>query len=470
VADLATVIQAVDAVLPGGRAVVDLGISDEGTIAAIEPARTITGDPIVDAAGMIALPGGIDLHVHIQTFFGGTTTKDDFFDGTAAALFGGTTTIAQFAIPRPGETSANAVTRTHAEADGRAVTDYAIHGCVVRDTYAASVAQFADLRSAGIGTVKVFSAYTDVIGLDLDQISDLLAAAARTGLTVFVHAETDALIREGIDAAVRQSQLGPLGHAASRPPDAEDDAIRTISDLAAETGATVYFVHVSAAQSVATLADRRDRGERVLAETCPHYLFLDASVYGRPRGERWICSPPIRATEHQDALWAGLRDGVIDVVSSDHNCFDSRQKASSADDFRTCPNGLPGIESRLPLLIGAALDGRLEWTRLAQVSAETPARILGRWPTKGALVVGADADIVLVDPTGETHLGPAHMSTDHSPFDGMHVRGRIERVYRRGHLVVRGDDLLATPGSGRWLPVAGAAALESRPAARAAKG
>ena len=221
-------IRAVDAVLPGGRAVVDLWDLGRGRVRRDRAGGNDHRRHYVDAAGTIALPGGIDLHVHIQTFFGGTTTKDDFFDGTAAALFGGTTTIAQFAIPRPGETSANAVTRTHAEADGRAVTDYAIHGCVVRDTYAASVAQFAELRSAGIGTVKLFSAYTDVIGLDLDQISDLLVAAARTGLTVFVHAETDALIREGIDAAVRQSQLGPLGHAASRPADAEDDAIRTI--------------------------------------------------------------------------------------------------------------------------------------------------------------------------------------------------------------------------------------------------
>jgi dihydropyrimidinase len=469
-AELATVIRGVDAVLPNGRAVVDLGFSTEGTIAAIERAGTIAGDTMVDAAGMIALPGGIDLHVHIQTFFGGTTTRDDFVDGTIAALFGGTTTIAQFAIPRQGETSQDAVTRTHLEADGRALADYAIHGCVVRDSYVDSVAQFPELRSSGVGTVKVFSAYTDVIGLDLDQIRELLSAAARSGLTVFVHAEDDSMIRKGIDDAVQRSELGPLGHAASRTPAAEVDAIRTISDLAADTGATVYFVHVSAAQSVATLADRRDRGERVLAETCPHYLFLDDSVYGREYGERWICSPPIRAAEHQDALWAGLRAGVIDAVSSDHNCFDSVQKGSSADDFRACPNGLPGVESRIPLLIGAAIEGRLEWTRLAQVAAETPARILGLSKTKGALLVGADADVVLVDPAGETHLDAGHMSTDHSPFDGMHVRGRIERVYRRGDLVVQGDELHAARGSGSWLRVPGLSDVGSSPGVSMTRG
>ena len=451
--ELATVIRGVDAVLPHNRSKLDLGIGAEGRIAVIAEAGTLTGEAIVEAEGLIALPGAIDLHVHINTFFGGTTTRDDFFAGTSAALFGGTTTVAQFAIPRPGETSLEAVDRTQEEARPAAVCDYVIHGCAVRETYDASLAQFGRLTERGIRTLKVFSAYTDTIGLSLGQIHRLLARAVEAGITIFVHAETDSLVREGIEEAVGRGDLGPHGHAVSRTPLAEDDAIRSIADLARDIDATVYFVHVSAASSVASLAELRARGGRILAETCPHYLFLDASVYDAPGGEQWICSPPIRSAEHRAALWDALEAGVIDTVSSDHNCFDIAQKASRRADFRAVPNGLPGIEHRLPLLVGAAITGRLGWVRLVQLSSETPARILGLWPRKGALVVGADADLVLIDPAGHSNLGVGHMATDYSPYKEMSVSGRIERVYRHGQLVVVENELRAARGSGAWLPV-----------------
>ena len=195
-----------------------------------------------------------------------------------------------------------------------------------------------------------------------------------------------------------------------------------------------------------TLAALRATGRQILAETCPHYLFLDESVYGDPGGERWICSPPIRSAEHRMALWGGLRGGVLDTVSSDHNCFDAAQKRTGGD-FRSVPNGLPGIEYRVPLLVDAALDGRLSWERLVEVVAEAPARILGLWPRKGSLSLGADADVVLIDAAGTTTLDAGHMATDFSPYQGRSVAGRIERVYRRGTLVLAGSELLAERGS-----------------------
>jgi dihydropyrimidinase len=455
--ELPIVLRGVMAMLPHDGARLDIGIGRDGRIAALAAPGSLAGIETVDGDGLLALPGAVDLHVHLNTFFGGTTTRDDFLDGTRAALFGGTTTIAQFAIPRPGETSLQAIERTHAEARPAVVSDYVVHASIVRETYEASVEQLAALPAAGVRTVKIFSAYTDDIGLTIGRIHHLLREAAAREITVFVHAETDSLIREGIDDAIRELGLGPQAHARSRTPLAESDAIRTISDLAADTGATVYFVHVSSAPGAAAIAERRARGERILAETCPHYLFLDESVYERPSGERWICSPPIRSRDHRIALWEALGSGAIDTVSSDHNCFDSAQKQAGGGDFRRVPNGLPGIEHRLPLLISAAIDGRLTWQRVVEVSSSTPARILGLWPQKGALAVGSDADIVLVDTAGRTSLGTAHMATDFSPYDGETAAGKIERVFRRGDPVIIGSELHAAAGSGNGLSLGSAA-------------
>jgi dihydropyrimidinase len=429
------------AVLPDGPVEADIGVIGE-SIGSIGKAGSVDAKSIVDATGLVVLPGGIDPHVHVATQFGEWRTNDDFRAATIAAAHGGTTAIIEFAIPRTGETAWSALERCREEAKD-SVVDYAFHACVVKDNFRRSVAELQRIRESGVGSVKVFSAYLDTIGLTEDQIQEVLAAAAASDLQVLVHAESPALIDAGIAKQVRRGNLGPSGHLESRSAESEAEAINSIAVLAKEAGARVFFVHVSSGEGVAALRKAKQSTNKVHGETCVQYLILDASVYQRPHGERWICSPPIRALRHQDALWAALLDGTLDLVSTDHNCFDSGQKARFKDDFRRVPNGLPGVELRLPALLSARSERALDWATIARLTAEAPARDFGLWPRKGAIRVGADADLVLLDPSGSMDLSASHMATDYSPFEGMVSRGAIVATWAQGRRLVHNGTLAA---------------------------
>lgn len=446
-----------DAVIRGGLVVtpskvelLDVGIRDE-SFAAIGRPGELTGRRVIEAKGRIVLPGGVDPHVHIATRFGAATTRDDFATGTIPAAHGGTTSIVEFAIPRDGEAAAAAIARRHREANGQAVVDYGFHAVVTGRRFSESLADLAQLRKDGIGTVKVFSTYLDTVGLPIGQIDTVLRECARHGLLVLVHCETEGLIREGIAARVAGGDLSPLAHAASRTPLAEADSIRTVCRLAADAGAPVYIVHVSSAMGAAVIAERKAAGQQLLGETCTQYLFLDESVYRRPDAELWVCSPPIRTQADATALWRAIQSDTIGMVATDHNCFDREQKGAGRDDFRKIPNGLPGIEFRIPLLVGAVLEGRLTWLRFAQLAAEGPARAMGLWPRKGAIAIGADADFTIVDPGGATDLSHSHMATDYSPFERVVTRGSVVQTWLRGLCLVRGGEFIGRPGGGRYL-------------------
>jgi dihydropyrimidinase len=446
-------------VLPTGPAHVDVGVAG-GLIMAIGGPGELTAERVVEGDDLVVLPGGVDPHVHIRTRVGSWTTLDDFHSGTAAAAFGGTTTIIEFAIPEPDETTTRACERRLEAARETAVVDYSFHACVVNSTFAESITQIDGLARLGIGSVKVFTTYLDTIGLTMEQIGHVLRACAPSDLLVLVHAETDEIIREGVSEQVAAGNLAPSGHALARPPSAEADAIRKIAQLAADAVARIYIVHVSSADGAEAVADLKRSRVAVHAETCTHYLFLDDSVYRRPDGELWICSPPLRSSKDQARLWRALFEGTLDAVSTDHNCFDSKQKRLHRGDFRQIPNGLPGIELRTPALLEAVANGRLSWTGLARLTAEAPARIFGLWPRKGAITIGADADMVLVDPTAETDLGDSHMATDYSPFKGLKSLGRVTQTWLRGECVVADGRLLSSPGSGRFLPTSRSSARD----------
>ncbi len=446
---LETVIKGGLVVFPQGPCQADLGLDADGKFHTISMPGELEGKQSISAEGLIVLPGGIDPHVHINMEFSSIQkTTDDFYTGTLPAALGGTTTLVEFAIPRSGETTLDALERRYREARDKAVVDYNFHACVVRDRFAESLTELAQLQSQGINTVKLFSAYCDTIGLDLGQIQSAMEACRAANQLVLVHCETESLIQKGIADCAAAGNLSPYAHLLSRSSLAEADAVRSICDLAAEVDVPVYIVHVSSAEGAAIVRKRRLRGEHVYAETCTHYLFLDDSTYKRPDGELWVCSPPIRSHDHQEALWKGLHSGTFDIVSTDHNCFNRSQKAAHREDFRLIPNGIPSVEFRTSLLLSSALEGQLDLATLARITAEAPARIFGIWPRKGAIAVGSDADFILVDPSAETDLSSGHMATDYSPFAGITTRGRILQTWLRGVCIASNGKLQVEPGYG----------------------
>ena len=445
-----TVISGALTVLPDGPVLADVGITG-GRISVLAEPGSLTGRQHVDARGMVLLPGGVDPHVHLHTRFGQWLTSDDFWTGTVPAAFGGTTTIINFAIPQPGETSLEAFVRARQEAGPDVAVDYTLHACITSNRFDESLKQFGALREAGAGSVKVFTAYRKTVGLSLEQVDAVLRRAADHDLQVLVHAEANDLIDAGIADRVRAGDLSPHGHLVSRPAAAEETAIRRVAELAVAAGSRVFFVHVSSAAGVEAVRSARSRSDRVHAETCVHYLCLDDTVYDRAEGELWVCSPPIRSHADQKALWRALAEGTLDLISTDHNCFTSEQKFRFRGDFRSVPNGLPGVELRLPAMIDCVARGQLSWAELARLTAESPARLFGLWPRKGAIVVGADADLALISPAAATDLGTTHMATDYSPLTGMRGTGRVVQTWLRGKALLDGDSFTESRGYGNWL-------------------
>jgi dihydropyrimidinase len=433
---------------------------EDGTITAIGrdlPPDRFQADRSIDASGKYVLPGGIDVHTHLNMPFGGTTSADDFQSGTIAAAFGGTTTIVDFAIQYRGQTMRHALDDWRKRADGQAVIDYGFHMIVTELEDAGLGEMDRMVRDEGITSFKLFMAYPGVFMVDDQTIFRALRRTGDNGGLVCMHAENGGVIDELVKEALRKGHTAPKYHALTRPPTAEGEATGRAIALAEMAGVPIYIVHLSASHALDRVKQARDMGLPAYAETCPQYLFLSYENYEEPGfdGAKYVMSPPLRDKWHQDVLWKGLAKNDLQVISTDHCPFCmAEQKVLGKDDFSKIPNGAPGIETRLTLVHnGGVRRGRITLNRFVEVCSTTPARMFGLFPRKGTIAVGSDADIVVFDPTRSTTLGvkTLHMKVDYNPYEGTTVQGTPATVICNGQVVIDGDRFVGRKGAGRFL-------------------
>ncbi len=426
-----------DVVVKGGR-VVSIMAAGEA------PGAATT----IDAAGRWVLPGGVDPHVHIGIEFGGFGTGDDYEACTRAALHGGTTTLVDFAIPRVGQTPLAAATERREMTSG-ALTDVALHGCVV-SWDADTARQLREMADLGILTIKMFTTYRGIVMAELDTIRRVLEALREIGGLAYVHAESNHLIERAQEHLATAGQLHVRFHPASRPALAEHDAVSAVLAIAESTDAPVYFVHQTTPDAVDLVERARARGVRAYSETCPHYILFDEAVYAKAGGEGYVCCPPVRDRGTVDALMDRTLRGAVDTLGSDHCGFSLQQKTSSRHDVRHMPYGLPGVETRLPVLFSELVQRRgLAPERFVELTATNPARLNGLYPRKGVIAPGADADITVWQPDARWTVKAAdlHMPTDYSPYEGHEITGRPEVVISGGQVVVqRGQEVSRRKG------------------------
>jgi dihydropyrimidinase len=436
----------------------DLRLGTDGRIAeegvGLVPAP---GEEVIDATGLLVVPGGVDAHTHLHLPLGAVSASDTFATGTAAAAIGGTTTVIEYVTAHRGEDPVHALRTWERQAE-EAVVDYGFH---MTFTEAVGEGAVADCIERGVTSFKLYMAYPDTLMVDDDVIVEVLGHAARHGGLVTVHAESGGEIEALRRAAVAEGRTEVVNHARTRPAQLEAAAVHRLAAMVERTESRAYVVHLSSAPALAEVRAAQDRGVALLAETCPQYLHLDVHVLDAPDGENFVCTPPLRDPWHGEELWHGLASGWIHTVATDHCPFTTedrhrgvRGRPEGWRDFTEIPGGLPGIETRMTLVWAGVLGGRItvaDWVRLC---AEAPARTFGLWPRKGALRVGFDADVVVWDPDRRQPLDAAdlHMRTDHSPYAGQVAVGWPTLVTSRGRVVARDGRFTGEPAWGRYVP------------------
>jgi dihydropyrimidinase len=423
-------------------------------IAAVGDLTGITADQIMDADDLLVLPGGVDTHVHFNDVFMNTISVHDYYTGTLAAAYGGTTSIIDFSNQAPGASLMSTLKAKQAEAEGLALIDWGVHPVITQPT-PQTLAEIPAIVAAGAPTIKCYMTYRQE-GLLIEEpdLRRILAALRDCGGMLLVHAEDNDLIEASIPRFLEAGLTAPIYHAASKPPDVENKAIARCINMVREVGGRLFIVHLTTSQGVAMIGAARGEGLDLLAETCTHYLIFTEQMLRRQDGLKWICSPPLRTQTAQEQLWRGLADGRLSQVTSDDAAYTWEATLYGRDRFDLCPNGMGGVEPRFHLLFSAGVaQGRISLPRFVELVATNPARIFGLYPQKGTLMPGADADVVLFDPTARWTMGQAnsHSNNDWHAYEGLEITGKIRQVFSRGELVIDGDNCRAQKGRGRYL-------------------
>lgn len=424
-------------VLPEGERQADL-LMEDGCIAAIGESLPADGAEVIDASGCIVLPGAIDTHTHFDLPVAGTVTADDFDNGTRAAILGGTTMVLDFATQDRGSTLRKAFDTWMGRMEGKAHCDVGFH-MAITDWNDETQREIAEMGKLGVTSYKMYLAYPALM-LEDDAVYNALRAIRKVGGIAGFHCENGRLVGALTQEQLTKGNVGPEGHAASRPPLVEAEAVARLLHIAQLADAPVNIVHLSSKAGLEAVEKNRAKGQQVFLETCPQYLLLEDSVYAREDGAKYICSPPIRGQESIDALWAAVAEDRIYTIGTDHCSFDyRRQKLAHRENFTQVPNGLPGVEHRLALMMAYGVgERRITLTQLAQLLSENPARLFGLYPRKGVLREGSDADVVIWDPAYAHTIRAEKQSqkVDYTPYEGMKIPGGVRDVWLRGGHVV----------------------------------
>ena len=436
----------------------DIYVNDD-TIDLIGKNLQLEADVVVDAAGKLVIPGGIDPHTHLELPFGGTTTSDTFETGTRAAAFGGTTCIIDFAVQMKGQSSLEALETWHAKAAGETAIDYAFH-MILTDMPETRTKEMRALADEGVTSYKMFMAYPGAMMSDDGTIFRAMRQAGEDGTLICMHAENGVVIDELIKIALSEGHIEPKYHALTRPTRLEAEGVHRALAIAEVAKSPVYIVHLSSYDSLQELRMAQARGVMAHAETCPQYLLLDVDKYDEPgfEGAKYVLTPPLREKWNQEELWRGLRGNALNAISTDHCPFCMKeQKELGKSDFSKIPNGGPGIENRMSLIYHYGVNGGyLDINRFVELTSTSPAKIFGLFPKKGTIAVGSDADIVIFDPereeiisyyNGHTH----HMNIDYNAYEGMPVKGFTETVFSRGRMIIDKGQYLGQKGDGNFV-------------------
>ncbi len=416
----------------------------------------LQADETIDAAGKLVIPGGIDVHTHLDMPYGEITSSDDFETGTIAAAFGGTTCIIDFATQTKGESLHDALNIWHDKARGKAVIDYGFHMIII-DLPDARLKEMDELVDAGITSIKLFMAYPGRLMLDDDTIYRAMVQAAKNGSMILMHAENGPEIDKIVNKAIAEGKTEPIYHALTRPAETESEAVERAIKLAERAGCSLYIVHLSTGDGLEKITEARKNGLPVFTETCPQYLFLSLDDMNKHGFEdaKLVFTPPVREKWHREKLWKGIIKKQIHVIATDHCpfCFKG-QKDLGNNNFTKIPSGGPGIENRMQLLFEAGVNSsRFNLNRWIDLTSTTPAKLFGLYPKKGTISVDSDADIVVWDPNKEHTISAKthHMNVDYSLYEGMKVRGNAEVVISRGEIIISKNRYVGTKGRGKFV-------------------